>query len=253
MKRIATCAVAALLSAGAASAQVTVTGTQTGLFGATAAGTYSIAYQVQNPNSVLVFGTYVDGGGGASTAISFGSGVGNQAANGLITVDRSSLSYFLNPSTSAGLSISVTAGTGDKGYFLWELAGVDLSAPVQSASGANGGTQLLTLSPNAFITDFFGVNDFGITGGLAGINPDGNSILTKINGTFVVPGGGWAVGGQATAGSAGAQELGWTVTGGFGNYGELAYAFTAVPEPSVFGLMGISALAFWSMRRRLMH
>jgi hypothetical protein len=185
-----------LFSAANSMAQISVVGTQTGNFGPVNSGAFSISYQVQNPNDVVVFGTYIDGGSGALSSLSFGTGVGNQAANNLFSVDRTSLAYFLNPSTSPSLSFSGTtaAATGvSAGYFLWELAGVDLAAPVQSASLNNNTIQITTTAANSFITDLLGVNDFGISA----IAPTAGATQTEVGtGTFVVPGGGWVVVGQ---------------------------------------------------------
>jgi hypothetical protein len=46
--------------------------------------------------------------------------------------------------------------------------------------------------------------------------------------------------------------LGWDVTGGSGNYGELAYAFApaAVPEPASMALLGFGALTGTVVIRR---
>lgn len=246
---------AALLMAATASADIAVVGTQTGNVGPTAGGVFSVSYQVQNPNDVLVFGFYGDGGGGALTSLNFDT----QPADGLITLDRSSLGYFLNPSTSPSLSVSGTFGLADSssaGYFLWELSGVDLSGSVQSASGANNTTQITTTSANSFIIDMLGVNDFGISSiaptSLATQTPDGTGNATYGTGTFVVPGGGYIVPSEATAASTGTYQLGWDVSGGYGNYGELAYAFVAIPEPATLGLVGIFGAGVLFVRRRFM-
>lgn len=240
------------LTAGTASAQITVTHTESANFAGNAVngGVFSIPYDVQNPSSVVVFGTYIDAGGGAIGSVGFGTGVGDQAPGALITVDRSSLSYFLNPSTSSGLSFNGTTGAADgssAGYAIWELSGVDLSALVPSASGANGSLQIATISPNSFITDMLGVNDFGITN----VEPDADAVQSEISQVFVVPGGGQLAMGQATVGAAGTYNLGWVVDGGSGNYGELAFAFTPiVPEPATCALLlgGLGMLVF--SRRR---
>ncbi|MCA9240697.1 MAG: hypothetical protein KDA37_10875, partial [Planctomycetales bacterium] len=109
---IAACLGLILLSA-PISAGVIVTNTTSANFGPVNGGEFSIPYQVQNPNSVVVFGTYVDNVPGAVTSVGFGSGAGDQPADGLVTIDRSSLTYFLNPSTSAGLSFNGTVGVPD--------------------------------------------------------------------------------------------------------------------------------------------
>jgi hypothetical protein len=243
-------ALATTLAVGSAfAAGISVTATQTANFGPVNGGAFSVAYQVQNPNSVVVFGTYIDAGGGAVGSVGFGTGVGDQAANGLITVDRSSLSYFLNPSTSAGLSFRGTTGAADgasAGYVIWELAGVNLAAAVQSASGANSGLQITTISPNSFITDMLGVNDFGITD----VSPDGDAVQSEISQLFVVPGGGQLAAGEATVGAPGTYNLGWTVTGGSGNYGETAFAFAPiVPEPCSLGLALVAGIGLLARRR----
>jgi hypothetical protein len=246
-----TCIIATLLVAGAESAPITVTAASSANFPGNAVnGTFSIPYQVQNPNSVVVFGAYIDAGGGALTSLGFGTGAGDQAANAIITQDRSSLTYFLNPSTGAGLSFNGATGAANgssAGYAIWELAGVDLAALVSSASGANNSLQITTTSANSFITDMLGVNDFGITN----VEPDADAVQSEISQVFVVPGGGQLAAGQATVGSAGTYNLGWLVEGGSGNYGELAFAFApVVPEPATFGLTLIAGMALVACRRR---
>ena len=107
--------------------------------------------------------------------------------------------------------------------------------------------QITTLFPSSFITDMLGVNDFRITD----VSPDAGSIQVEISQLFVVPGGGQLAGGEATAGSAGTYDLGWAVTGGSGNYGEVAFAFAPlIPEPTTLSLIALSGAALLFARRR---
>jgi hypothetical protein len=240
-----------VVAASTAPAAIIVTATDSANFASTVNGAaFSVPYQVQNPNSVVVFGTYIDNVPGALASVGFGTGTGDQAADGLITADRSSLSYFLNPSTAAGLSFNgtTTGATPDDssaGYVIWELAGVDLSAAVASASGTDGSLQITTTVASSFITDMLGVNDFGITD----VSPDGDAVQSEISQVFVVPGGGQLAAGEATVGAAGTYNLGWTVTGGSGNYGETAFAFTPIPEPTSLLLLMLGGLAAALLRR----
>lgn len=247
------------LTAASAQAAISVANTAQGLFNpSTAAGAFTIPYQATSPGNVVVVAMYLDGGNGAATSLSFGSGVGDQAPGGLLTQARNSMAYFVNPATSAGLSINGTsgnAGVTNAGYYIWELAGVDLSAPVASVIGTDSATQITTTLASSFIIDSLGFNPFStpIT-----TTPDANSVLTTSNALDVnsAIGGGWLAYGDATVGVPGTYDLGWdvTVASGFGDLREMAFAFaptgTQIPEPNTLVLLGLSGVIVAFARRR---
>ena len=239
---------ASTLFVGSLSAQVSVTNS-TGASFNFSSNLVSFNYDVVNPNSVLVIGMYLD----TTTTIS-GVTFGGQAPAQSLQSDRSRLFYFTNPTTSpASFTASSTTASqtnGGNAYFIWELAGVDLIAPVATATGTSGSTTITTTAANSFITGFFSFNNSGV-----GTVPDGNSVLIKrgdvdANSSL---GGGYIAAGDVTAGAAGIYNLGWTPAGGGFQYGEAAFAFvpTAVPEPaSAAVLMGLVASAAFCTRRR---
>ena len=137
---------AATLLTATASAAITVSNTSSGLFSTNASGNFSITYDVINSGSVVVVGFYTDAGNSAVSSVGFGTGVGNQLSNQLLSQARSALAYFSNPSTDSGLSFSGIAGANvaNAGYFIWELSGVDLLAVAATAIGTNNATQITT-------------------------------------------------------------------------------------------------------------
>lgn len=220
----------------------------------TGGGGFSINYNVVNPNSVVVVGTYIDGGGGALPTLNLGA----SAPNGHLSARRTSLSYFLSPATGATTISGATpnAGVSNAGLYVWELLNVDQSAPVASAVSANSANnidpdvQITTTVAGSFITDVLGFNPFE---GNVNANPDANSVITR---EFFVDananiGGGPLFGGTATVGPAGTYDLGWDVAiTNFGDANNLAFAFApAVPEPATLVVAGL-ALVGLSPRRR---
>jgi hypothetical protein len=235
-----------------ASAAITVTNTSSGLFSTNGSGNFTINYDVINSGSVVVIGFYTDAGGSAVSSVGFGTGVGNQSSNQILSQVRSALAYFSDPSTTSGLSFSGIAGpnVANAGYFIWELSGVDLLAVAATAIGTNNATQITTTAANSFITSIVGINPFGAVA----FGPDTtNSILTEVAEVDANSGigGGWLGAGQAVAATTGVQELGWDVTGaGFGDFREMAFAFApVVPEPSSAAL-ALGGACFMFRRRR---
>lgn len=237
--------------AGNASAQITAANVAANSFSTDGGGLFSISYSVANPNDVLVVGLYVDNGNSAISSLTFNGAnpYGSVAAGS----GRLSLFYFDNP-TVGTFNFSGTAaqaGQGNCGYIIWELSGVDLSLGVATSSptpSLNGSTTITTTAANSFIIDFLGVNGAGYQS-----TPDGDSVLTKtaevdMNGIF---GGGYIASGSVTEAAAGTYNLGWTIPGGT-YVGETALAFapTAVPEPSTFALAGIGLAGLLIFRRR---
>lgn len=167
---------------------------------------------------------------------------------------RLSYYYFDNPATGAATFSATTTAASQLNcaYSIWELAGVDLTAPVATSTPApflNGNTTITTSAANSFIMDVLTVNN----GGDPSV-PDGNSVLTKLGDIDMNSGsgGGYMAFGSATEATAGTYNLGWTqdssLSGGnLGSYvGESAFGFApfGVPEPSTLALGVFSGLGF---------
>lgn len=209
----------------------------------------SIAYDVVNPNSVLVIGFYVDSGSASFSSVSFGG----QAPDGAFTADRAKLFFFKNPTTDAANFIATSGGTqagSNNGYFLWELAGVDLTAPVISATATSNTGTITTTAANSFVTDLFTFNNSG-----TGSMPDAISDIVfraEVDANSAL-GGGYVAAGDFTAATPGTYNLGWAPTGGGFQYGEIALAFApaAIPEPGTYALLaGLAAMGGVMIRRR---
>lgn len=214
------------------------------------------AYGVTNANSIIVVGVYIDNGSNTLSNVSFGG----QAADGVITAARAKLYYFNNPAVGSSTFTATsnnTQGAGN-GYFLWELAGVDLSASPVSASATDASGTITTNNANSFVVDFFTFNNGGLgtqpeTGGLSSVaftTGFGSNLGAGGSG-----GGGYIAAGSISATTIGTYNLGWALTdAASGNsYGEVAFAFapSAVPEPSSFAaLAGLGALGAVMARRR---
>jgi MYXO-CTERM domain-containing protein len=230
-----------VLSATAASAAtITVTDTANGAFTDVALDPFS--YTVQNADSTLVIGFYVDHPNPV-TSVSFG-GV---AADDYFNNDRVWIAYWDSPVTGTStLDINgFIVGTGGGGADLlvgaYELAGVDLSATVTSSTGGS----IITPTDNEFVISFAGQNND------TDPSPNGTSIIDTdvfaLNSTDISTGaGGGAVGGGAgLAGLAGSQDVSWPVSGGI-----VSYSFQAtIPEPASLA-MGLAGLTLIAARRR---
>lgn len=239
---------------GSASAAISITQSVSGLFDPGPAGEFSIPFDVINPGSVVVAGFNFDGGNGRATSLSFGSGVGDQTATVLLSELRTSLAYFASPATDSSLFINGVSGNtaiSNAGYFIWELAGVDLTAPVASVIGTSDATQITTTVSNSLIIDVVAFNPFGAS--IVVVPDSTNSILTKFADLDVNSGvgGGWLTSGTATPVIPGVQELGWNAStaGGLGDLREMAFAFAPVPEPSGSALL-VGSLGLLALRRR---
>ena len=248
-------ALAALLTAGTvmignASAQIWAFNYASADFGLSGSA-FSINYNVANPNDAIVIGLYVDNGNSAINSLTYNS----VSPTGSIPAGsgRLSLFYFAKPATGASTFSGTTAQASQSncGYSIWELAGVDLTAPVATSApipSLSGATTITTTAANSFIIDELGLNNGGNPSG-----PDGDSVLTKIGEVDLAStaGGGYMATGTATGATAGTYNLGWTPSGG-SYVGETALAFapTTVPEPSTLALASLSGVAFLLAIRR---
>jgi len=203
-----------------------------------------LSYTVQNANSTLVIGFYID--------VNYSPGVvqfGGVTADGVIQDDRVSLAYWHDLPTGAGTLTYDATNTNTLLAGAFELSGVDQSAPVASSVGGltNGNTtgSIVTPTDDEFVVGFAARN----TDYASQIQPGTGSIITSS--TFINTagdGGGSLVGGTGLAGPAGSQDIVWNqdVRNGFANY-----AFQAIPEPSSFAFVfGLLTLGLAMRRRR---
>jgi len=201
-------------------------------------------YTVQNANSTLVIGFYID--------VNYSPGTvqfGGVTADGVIQDGRVSLAYWHDLPTGAG---TLTYGATNQNTLLagaFELSGVDQSATVTSSAGnlINGNTtgSIVTPTDNEFVISFAARN----TDYANPILPDTGSIITSSTTIHTAgDGGGTLVGGNGLAGLAGSQDIVWDqdVRDGF-----TAYSFQAIPEPSSFALLGLGLGALLMSRRRI--
>ena len=243
MKTLAVLLIAVTALAGNASAEITIGGSLSGSFGGGAG--FTIPYTVANANDVLVVGLYIDNNDSAISSFNFNGLNPNgsflaSSGNG----SRLSAYYFMNPTVGTFNFSGTSIAQGNSGYMIWELSGVDLTAPVALSSptpSLNGGTTITTTLDNSLILDISTVNN----GGSPSI-PDADSVLTKIgevdmNALF---GGGYMSTGTSTQATPGTYNLGWTTSASpaGSQAGEVAFAFApiAVPEPCTLSLVGLS-------------
>jgi hypothetical protein len=201
-------------------------------FATNAAGTFSVPYTIQSPNTqVLVVGVYIDAAASPIAGLQF-NGVAPAATQ--LYSNRTSLAYW-NVVPGVGTynltgDINATAISYGNGY-VWELSGLDLTQPVNSDVATGNlplSNSMTTSTPDRLVIDFFGGNKQGGT-----VAPSANSIISNFTGLqFGGPGGGMVAGGSGTAINSGTQTLGWvaaTGDAGSGSNSELAYAF-ALPS-----------------------
>lgn len=226
------------------SAAVVVTNSASGFLN-NAATDSPFSHTVQNSNSVLVIGFYIDTDTDV-TSVSFGgvaaSNFFEAGAN-----SRTYLAYWNNPATGSGdLTLGGTFSGGGGVDLLvgaYELAGVDMGATVTSSVG----TTITTPTDNEFVISFAGRNGNGdITPGASSIIDTNLFTLDSIDISDAGgSGGGGSVGGGAgLAGLTGSQNVSWST-----NDGVASYSFQAIPEPSAALLGGLGALMLLRRRR----
>ena len=211
----------------------TISVTQTKGISTIANGTtsHSEAFDVQNANSVLVVGVYLENSTGSVTGIDFGG----QSAEGIISDPRGFLFYFLNPTTPADAIDFTHDGSNGGGIVAWELAGVDLRDAVVTSTTSNS---ITTTIDNEFVIALGWNNGGLISSTPEGLNtdfsgPDGRSNgMAGVSGTVVSP---------TTINLAfGAQDTN----------SPAAISFRPVPEPGSLALLGLGGLLVASRRRR---
>jgi len=233
-------AVFAAISSVTSQAAITVTGSDTLHLASVGTGT-GISYTIQNTDSVLLVGMYLDSASPIPATVTFG-GV---AATGFISTDRTTLAYWQNLATGAG-TVQLTGGFGsgdDVIYGLYELAGVDLGAGVTSSITGT----ITTPTDGELVVNFTGQNTNNEP------TPSGTSIIDSnpIGANTAGGAGGALSGGTGLAGLAGSQDISWTYPAppAASPQGIVSYSFVAIPEPSAALLGGLGAL-FLLRRRR---
>ena len=216
--------IAAMVLVGNASAQITAFNSASSSFTSPASGAYTINYTVANANDIVVIGFYVDTGNSGVSAVTY-HGV---SATGSIPAGSGRLSvfYFVNPTPGASTFSATIAQASQPScaYYIWELSGANLAAPVAISTPSpslSSATTITTLAANSFIIDLLGVNN----GGNPSV-PAAGSVLKKIGELDMAStsGGGYMAVGTNTEAAAGAYNLGWTPNGG-SYVGETALAF----------------------------
>ena len=209
----------------------------------------TISYTLSGGN-VVAIGFYTDG---SSQTIDPGNiTLGGVAAdfidNGSETRSRTRVAYWLNP-TGSDIQVTFSGAANNYAYSIFELSGVDTTAPVVfNSSQFDGGdppTTLTTTAAESFIVDFYGTNangtatiDSGPFGSPQsfGVTADGSQTGT-ISSAFGIVG-------------PGTHIAGWVPIGGGNNDGTAGFAFAAaVPEPSSSALLG-AGFALLIIRRR---
>ena len=229
---------AGLISITSLQAAVTVTNSDQASLNDINADTYS--YTVQQTNSTLVIGFYIDANESV-TGVTF-DGV---AADGFFSNSRMTIAYWDNPNTGSGnldiLGIPGGFGGTDVHLGVYELSGVDLTT-VNSSTGGS----ITTTTDNEFVVSFAGSN-----GDAGDHSPTSTSIidsgLFSRNGSNLpggsTNGGGSMGGGYGFAGLAGSQDV------SFVQGDTVSYSFQAVPEPSAISLIGLGSLLLLRRRR----
>jgi len=157
---------AMFLAVSSVTSQAAITVTGSDILHLDSVGTGSgISYTVQNANSVLLVGIYLDTASPTPDTVTFGGA----AADGFISTGRTTLAYWDNLATGAG-TVQLTGSFGaadDVIYGLYELAGVNLTATVTSSIT----DAITTPTDGEFVVSFSGNNrDFPPT-------PSGTSII----------------------------------------------------------------------------
>ena len=222
---------------------ITVTGSDT--YGAVPDDT-AFSYEVQETDSMLVFGFYND-----EATDPTGASFGGVTADGFLAGSRMGIAYWKNPTVGSG-DFTFTGISGAHVLLggVFELANVDLDeTPTGTFVPKNTDpNEITTVTANEFVVSFAGRNgDSTITPGVDSII---DSDLFSIGG-FVNPPDGTSTtnalgGGTGLAGAAGLQEVTWDNE----DRGSLTYSFQAIPEPSSTALIVLGGLALILRRRR---
>ena len=225
---------------------ITVTGSDT--YGAVPDDT-AFSYEVQETDSMLVFGFYND-----EATDPTGASFGGVTADGFLAGSRMGIAYWKNPTVGSG-DFTFTGISGAHVLLggVFELANVDLDeTPTGTFVPKNTDpNEITTLTANEFVVSYAGRNkDNVISPGVGSII---DSDLFSIGG-FINPPDGTSTtnslgGGTGLAGAAGLQEVTWDNE----DRGSLTYSFqeaAAIPEPSSTLLLGLGGLALILRRRR---
>jgi hypothetical protein len=168
-------------------------------------GAISQAIQVDNESSILVIGMYGDAGAPVFNNVRFGDGggigSGDQAADGFVQDTRGAMAYFLNPSTSAGLSFRADV-VGDTFIGAWELKRMDLTeSPIISTSDS-----ITTTDTGRFIVSWGWANgDMSSSLDISG----SADLLLDIPASYSGGAGGTAAGASALVSTAGMYSTEW--------------------------------------------
>jgi hypothetical protein len=259
---------AALTAAASFSAAISVTNTISGqadLFGS-AVTEFTLPYTLQggSANTVLAAGFFWDNSNLTSNFTDLSSiTFGGVAADGIENRGIMAVAYWFNP-TGSDFSATVTRGVaGNEAWIIHELSNVDTTiAPVISntsgpvSNGVDLDWTLDTTHNNSRIVNWIALRDVGFVAPTQA--PFDSLTLTELAevpvariGSSALPGEltGVIASGTAEALLIGSYDIGWT-PGGDSDVG-MALAFTAVPEPSTYGLfVGLTVLGLVAWRRR---
>jgi hypothetical protein len=223
-------------------ANAAVTIVQSGTFedgntGGSSLNSYTFSIAGVSSANILVVGVYAD----SSTSSIDSATFGGVTPTSTLTDGRTTSFVFsgLSAATSSDFFIDPTQNPVGIGLIWYEVSNADLSS-VTSITGSNA---ITTTAAGELVIGFAGRN------GVANTSVNSSSIFFDGDATIAVTGitgGGMLSADSAIAATPGSQNITWNNA----TDGRIAYAFQAIPEPSVTAFAGLLSLLVIGRRRR---